>query len=270
MTLPTAAPGQCIEMTAVPNLRDVGGYETRDGGRVRRGRLYRSTELDKLAGDDVATFERLGIRTVYDMRTKEEREAQPDRLPPGAELVVVDVLADAQGAAPAQLMRVLSDPAAAEQLLGGGKAVELFVHGYRDIVALPSALAAYRRFFSDVAGAENTPALFHCTTGKDRTGWAAAALLTLLEVPDDVVMEDFLLSSGYLLSSYQPVVDRFASIGGDPELLQPVIGVRPEYLEAARDEMRRRFGTIEGYFTEGLGLDAGVQAALRAGFVVRT
>ena len=157
--------------------------------------LYRSTGLDKLAGADEAPFAALGIRSIYDLRTEAEREAEPDRVPDGTEYVVADVLKDSSGAAPAQLLRILSDPKAAEEMLGGGKSIEIFRRGYREIVSLPSAHAAYRRLFSDLTEERHRPALFHCTTGKERTGWAAAAMLTVLGVPDDLVMREYLLTN---------------------------------------------------------------------------
>jgi protein-tyrosine phosphatase len=104
------------------------------------------------------------------MRTVAERADEPDVVPEGTEQVVCDVLKDSQSAAPAQVLQALSDPALAEQMLGGGKAVQLFERGYREIVSLPSALRAYREFFSKIAQDAHRPALFHCTTGKDRTG----------------------------------------------------------------------------------------------------
>jgi protein-tyrosine phosphatase len=134
-------PGENIPVASVPNLRDLGGWPTRDGGRVRRGLLYRSAQLDKLQDGDLPAFEKLGIRSVYDLRTERERAAQPDRVPEGAEHIVVDVLADSSDAAPAQLVKVLDDPQAATELLGGDKAIEMFQQGYRDIVSVPSALA---------------------------------------------------------------------------------------------------------------------------------
>jgi protein-tyrosine phosphatase len=260
-------PGQSIALTAVPNLRDLGGWPTRDGGRVRAGLVYRSTALDKLAGPDMAAFAALGIRTVYDLRTEAERAAQPDQLPPGTAHVVVDVLKGSADAAPAQLFKVLSNPKAAEDMLGGGKGPALFESGYREIVSLPSARAGYHRLFSDLALEQHRPALFHCTTGKDRTGWAAAALLTLLGVPDELVMKEYLLTNAQLLPTEQPLIDRFRAQGGDPAVIGPLLGVAAEYLEAARDEMRSVFGTIEEYFGEGLTIDEGIQKALRAALV---
>jgi protein-tyrosine phosphatase len=260
-------PGQSIAIAAVPNLRDLGGWPTRDGRRVRAGLVYRSTELDKLEGADMAAFAGLGIRSVYDLRTEAERSIQPDRLPAGTEYVVVDVLKGSVDAAPAQLFRALSDPQAAEKILGGGKGLALFESGYREIISLSSARAAYHRLFSDLTHEEHRPALFHCTTGKDRTGWAAAALLTLLGVPDDLVMQEYLLTNTQLLPTEKPLIDRFRAQGGDPEVIRPLVGVAAEYLQAALDEMRTKFGTVEGYFAEGLDLDEGTQKTLRAAFV---
>ena len=113
------------------------------------------------------------------------------------------------------------------------------------------------------------PALFHCTTGKDRTGWAAAALLTLLGVPKDVVMEDYLRSNDYILPAYKKTIDAFVDAGGDSTIPLAIMGVKKEYLNAAFDEMQTKYGTIEIYFSEGLGLDASKQKALRDVFLAK-
>ncbi|WP_344738013.1 tyrosine-protein phosphatase [Microbacterium awajiense] len=261
------SPGMAIVVEGIPNLRDVGGWPT-DGGRVRTGAVYRSAEFSALAGSAADKFSELGIRAVYDLRTADERAANANVVPQGTEYIVFDILADRPGAGPAQMLQVLSDPAAAEKLLGDGKAVKMFEQSYRQFLSLPSAITGYRQFFTLLAEKEHRPALFHCTTGKDRTGWAAAALLMMLGVGDDDVRADYLLTNDSLVPALQPMVDRFASIGGDPELLAPVIGVREEYLDAARSEMQSRFGDVETYFSKGLGLSSGTIDALRADLVV--
>jgi protein-tyrosine phosphatase len=268
--LPAPTPGSSIPIASVPNLRDLGGWVTRYGGHVQTGVLYRSAGLGKLQGGDVKTLGDLGIRSVYDMRTEAERTLEADRVPEGVGHVVVDVLADSSGAAPAQLLHLLGDPEAAAAMLGGGKAAALFEHAYREIVSLPSALAGYHLFFSALADPAHRPALFHCTGGKDRTGWAAAAMLMLLGVSDDDAMHDYLLTNDQLLPAVQPVFDAFKAAGGDPELLRPVLGVQQEYLEAALDEMQQRFGTLEAYFADGLKIDEKTQQTLRAAFIDRS
>ena len=216
-----------IAIEGLPDLRDVGGRPT-PGGRVRTRALYRAGGLSGLAGPDAADLARLGIRTVYDLRTADERAERPGHVPRGARCVAPDVLRDARG-----LARTLCDPTAPPAVVE---------HAYRQLVALPSALDAYKRLFHELAQRPHRPALLHCTTGADRTGWAAAALLLLLGVGDEDVMADY--------------------------LLVPTPFARREYLEAAVDEMQRRHRKIDAYFATGLGLGAAGVAGLRAAFAL--
>ncbi len=235
---------------------------------MRLGLLYRSSALHHLADEDTGTFAKLGIRTVYDLRSDPERQAQPEQLPSGVRYVVADVLGDGMRGRIPQLMETVSNPELARELFGDGRGVAMWTDQYRDFVRLDSARAAFGRLFTGIAGDVNRPALFHCSTGKDRTGWATAALLLLLGVPHEQVMEDFLLSATYLRPLVEPMMDAFRARGGDPDLLRPFLGVVPGYLEAAREEVFSSFGTIQGYFALGLGVDAEIQLALRAALLV--
>ncbi len=250
----------------VPNLRDVGGWKAGDG-LVRKGLLFRSAQLTALQGAPADEFARLGLRSVYDLRTADERAAAPDQLPAGAKYVILDIVKDLPGAAPAQVINALSDPEAAERMFGDGRAVTLFEQGYRLLISLPSALAGYRDFFLAIAEPQHRPALFHCTTGKDRTGWAAAALLLALGVSEEDVYCDYMLTNQLLLPTLQPFIDRFVAAGGNADLLTPVLGVQEEYLAAALDEMRQRFGSIDGYFADGLRLPSETVQRLKDAFV---
>ncbi len=251
----------------MPNFRDAGGHRVAGGGTMRPGLLYRSDHVGQLSAGESDALAGLGIKFVYDLRTEAERAMTPDGRIPGATHVQLDLMADDRQAAPAQLLRLLEHPRVAKAALGNGKAVALFVEGYRSVVKLPSARAGLGRLYARLLDEEGLPALCHCTTGKDRTGWACAALQTLLGVPLDEVMQDFLASNRFILPKYQSRIDEFAARGGDPTLLVPVLSVLPEYLEASYDEVRRTYGSIEGYFSDALGLDARTQQALRDRFV---
>lgn len=259
-------------LAAVPNLRDAGGLPAAGGARVRTGLLYRSGQLDKLAGDVLEAFALLGVGTVVDLRTDAERVRSPNRLPEGVEVVVADVLGDRAAMAPAQLMQLASDPRQVTDAVRGGHVQALFTRTYREFVTEPSAHAAYRVLYSRIADGDERdgrPLLFHCTAGKDRTGWAAAALLLLLGVPDGSVLEDFMLSDRLALASFTPLVELFASRGGDPDMLRPILGVEPAYLGAALDQLETSFGSIEAWFADALGIDADVQERLRARLLER-
>jgi protein-tyrosine phosphatase len=138
---------------------------------------------------------------------------------------------------------------------------------YREFITLPSAKTSYRELFLSIANPEKTPALFHCTTGKDRTGWGAAAILTLLGVAPEVVMEDYLKSNQYILPHYRKEIDEFVAAGGDSTIVLAVFGVKKDYLEASFDEVQKNYGSIEKYFSEGLGIDKEQQERLRRRFL---
>jgi protein-tyrosine phosphatase len=256
-------PGHSLGIESVPNLRDLGGYKTAAGATVATGLVYRSNQLSGIPEGDLEKMAGLGLKTDFDLRTKAERDARADELPPGVKYVVVDVLADSPQAGPAMLEKLMTDPKKANDELGGGKVEEGFRQSYREFVTLPSAQREFGKMFLSLGDREQLPALFHCTTGKDRTGWAAAALLTLLDVPKETVMEDYLRSNDYILPMYQKHIDAFVAAGGDPEIPRAILGVKEEYLDAAFDEMQSKYGTIENYFSEGLGIDAARQKALR-------
>ena len=264
-----SAPDSALDGLGVAaNLRDVGGHAAGDGGRVRRGLLYRSTALDRLDGATAEAFGRLGVRTVFDLRSRPERAAAPDRLPNGIAYVVTDVIGGADRGSFEHILAILSDPMVARELLADRRGEAMWQEHYRDFVRLETARLAYGRLFATLADAGTRPALMHCSTGKDRTGWAAAALLTFLGVPPDAVMCDFLVSNERLRPFVAPLVARFVEHGGDADLLAPVVGVMPSYLEAALDEMQARHGGVEGYFAEGLRLDPSERARLREAFLV--
>ncbi|MHB8959872.1 MAG: tyrosine-protein phosphatase [Candidatus Limnocylindrales bacterium] len=253
-------------MPSIPNLRDVGGCPTRSGGRVRTGLLYRSSGLAAIAESDVTGLAELGIRTVYDLRMAREQASAPDRLPAATRHVPVDVLAGWTEGGPSRLFSWIEDPVAARVGLGDGGAEALWLEQYRAFVRRPSAHAGYGSLFRDLADDAHRPALVHCATGKDRTGWAAAALQLLLQVPEDAVIAHFLESRRHLGPLVEEMLRQITARGGDPELFRPILDVRPSYLEAALDAVRLEYGTIERYFSTGLGVDEATQEALRIAF----
>ncbi|RSS76787.1 tyrosine-protein phosphatase [Streptomyces sp. WAC06614] len=253
--------------TTVANLRDLGGTALAGGRAVRPGLALRSGQLDRLDLEADPAVAALGLRTIIDFRTAAERAAHPDRVPAGARMLVGDVLADrvhsGEMPAAAQLKDLLSDPAVAEQHLGGGRAQALFARTYRSFVSSGSGRAAYRMLLTELAAAESGPLLFHCTAGKDRTGWAATVVLSLLGADEDTLMAEYLAVNPAVRQAFAPMIEGFIASGGDPEIALALIGVVPEYLLAALDEVDTAYGSMEKYVREGLGVPDDTVAALR-------
>ncbi|MCY0950908.1 tyrosine-protein phosphatase [Streptomyces sp. H27-S2] len=257
--------------TTVANFRDLGGTPLSGGRTVLPGLLLRSGQLDRLDLGADPVVAALGLRTVIDFRTEAERADHPDRLPAGARLLVGDVLADKvnSGAMPAaaQLKDLLSDPVVAEEHLGGGKAQALFGDVYRSFVLSGSAQAAYRMLLTEAADPASGPLLFHCTAGKDRTGWGATVILSLLGADDDTLMAEYLSVNPAVKRAFAPMIEGFTAAGGDPDIALALIGVFPSYLEAAMNEVETRYGSMEKYVREGLGVSDETVEALRASLV---
>lgn len=255
-----------VATPSAPNLRDLGGLPTANGS-VTRGRIFRSASLSSLTDADQARFVALGIRSVYDLRTTAEAEASPDRLPSGTAGIHLDVLADGSTSVAASLGQLAADPRAFVAALADGRAERLFEDTYRDFVRMPSARSAYRSLYLGLLDERRQgAALFHCTTGKDRTGWAAASLLTLLGVSEADVYDDYLQTNTDLLPALEPVLQRAEAQGVEREALMPVLGVRESYLAAAFAQMREQFGGIREYAADGLGLSSDQMERLRALF----
>ena len=256
-----------IALPTAPNMRTLGGLEVA-GGRIRDGVIYRSATLAYLSDSDGEHFRDLGIKLVFDLRTSGESDAQPDRLPEGIDLMNLDVLADSPLDLAASMAMLDKDPVATNAMLATGKAISMLEHSYSDFVSQPSARWAYRTFFETLSDEnEQRPALFHCTTGKDRTGWAAAALLLLLGADADTVRADYLQTNTDLLPSLAPMIEQATAAGIDADLLVPLLSVQESFLDTALAEVTKQYGSMQGYFTEGLGLSESRIGTLRERFV---
>jgi protein-tyrosine phosphatase len=256
-----------VDRLSLPNLRDIGGYETRDGGRVRHGMLYRSSAPVGLTAAEVAELESMDLRSVFDLRSRPERRLAPDVLPDETDHSGIDVLAGTSSLTPVDQERLMADPRTAGQILAGKSGSEVSEQRFLDLVRLQSARRGFGRIFASLADETHRPALIHCSTGKDRTGWAIAAFLSLLDVPREQVTADYLLSAELLEPITQGARRAFIAQGGDGPLFDSLAGVRRESLDAAFDEIDRRYGSVDGYFERGLGLDASTRQVLRAAFV---
>ncbi|WP_219817101.1 tyrosine-protein phosphatase [Arthrobacter sp. GMC3] len=260
-------PDRRVVLTSAPNMRDLGGIPV-SHGIVQPGLLYRSASLAKLDGSGEAAFTKLNITTVYDFRTAAERHGALDHVPEGTRIVWLDVVADAPNNVAASIPKLIADPAALESMLGAGRADEYLADANREFVSMPSARTAYRKFFLDLIDERRIGAgLFHCTTGKDRTGWAAISFLLLLGASEDDVRADYLETNTDLAPALQPMLDALEAKGVNIGLLQPILRVCDSYFDAALNEMRSKYGTIEGYARTGLGLTDAQIGALRVRFI---
>ncbi|MFJ5642885.1 tyrosine-protein phosphatase [Streptomyces sp. NPDC093223] len=228
-----------IKLDGTTNFRDAGGYRTSDGHWVRMGEIYRSDALNNLTAADAAKLRRLGIRADYDLRTASERASAPDVVPSGVRYHVADVLAGSD-----MTTTMPTTPEAA---------VRMMVDGEKFMVSGATARTAYRSVLAGVADRHGHGVLYHCTAGKDRTGWSSAALLTALGVPRATVTADYLASNTYRASANAAALAQLPP--AQAAVYKPLLDVRTEYLNSGFDEVENAYGTFGAYLKRGLGVD---------------
>lgn len=242
-------PRRVLPLEGGVNFRDLGGYLTTDGRVTKWDVLYRAGSPAGLTARDQAELARRGIRTVCDLRTSEERAAEPNPYVAANSDVTYwtrDYAADA-----GDLMKVLGGPDASAE-----KSRAAMIGFYR---ALPEQHApAFRQMFAYLADGK-MPLAFNCSAGKDRTGTAAALVLTLLGVPRETVVADYALSDDlvdYMAKlSEGPMDGPYAAIASLPrEVVAPLLASDPAYIEAALDAMAARHGSVEQYMERELGV----------------
>ncbi|HEY1740481.1 MAG TPA: tyrosine-protein phosphatase [Acidimicrobiia bacterium] len=227
-----------------PNFRDLGGIAMRDGRVLRAGIVYRSGVLDALDDAEVARLGALGIRTVVDLRSDEEVETRPNRVPAGVETVrapAVDV-----SASPRRVMELIEAGEA------GDFGPSMLVQGNTQFATKYRAMfATVVRLLCDPA---RQPVIVQCTAGKDRTGFAVATMLWALGADHDTVVADYLRSNELLAERHGRLLDDARARGIETEALEALLVLRREYLDAGYTAACESHGSIDGWLRDGLGI----------------
>ncbi|MEC3997984.1 tyrosine-protein phosphatase [Actinacidiphila sp. DG2A-62] len=260
-------------MTGVRNFRDVGGLPTEDGRRVRPGLLFRSGHLAHATEDDAAYLAGLGLHTVFDFRNRDDIALEgPDTALPGTRNLNLPLSDPAEGAQGAGFWSIVrnGDVAALRELLGEGRAAARMTAAYRALVL--ERTGEHGRVLAMLAddGDPAAPALMHCAAGKDRAGTTMAIVLLALGVRRSAIEEDYLASNAR--HRRYKVVRGDGSSGTDidpvvSELLAPLFEARLEYLHTAFATMEERWGSVDRYLEEGLGLGHARRALLQERFL---
>lgn len=240
------------------NVRTFAGLQGRNGP-IPATAFVRTADLSRLTAADRDTLAAAGVKLDIDLRTNDELQQSPDVLANDARFDYQRI--SLMGTEKMDLQKMMTSfpdslGAAYVQWLGSNQ-------------------PQFRDVFQRIAAQQDGAVLYHCTAGKDRTGWATAVILTLLGVPRETVMADYLASNDYLRAKNEATYAMLAKAAGagplpgglDRAKLEPVLGVRPEYLQAAFDEAERAYGSFDAYVKNGLGLSDADVAALKARYL---
>ncbi len=246
--------GRIIPFRNAANFRDLGGYPTQDGRRVRSGLLYRGASLERLEySEDWDLLLSLGLKAVLDFRSSMESEASPDPAIPGAVSLRCCAMHYPDGAeldfSPAGIQRLKGERDRFAQKYGsevGDKQFWQLLNG-----GMPFNNKAYQILFQLLENGD-VPVLFHCTAGKDRTGIAAILVLMALNVSRELALDDYDMTN----ICYHELVQR-----------EPIAGVQRATAVHVLDTILNRYHSMENYFFAEFGLDSQRLDKLRLRFL---
>lgn len=232
-----------VNIPGVQNFRDLGGYKSSaTGENVRWGMLYRSAQIDSISRFARKKLHKVGIRTIVDLRSEEERNSSPQLMDSRFNIVHIPM-------AIGNMEHVL-------QGIQEGKIKSDTI--YRIVEKMNRQLVAsyqkeFKQLFDVLLDRSNYPVVIHCTSGKGRTGVVSALILAALGVNEDIIMEDYRLSNDYFNI---PKASHYAyklPINSQ-EAITIVFSAREDFLNAAKDQIESQYGDVKTYLKKGIGL----------------
>lgn len=245
-------------LQGMDNFRDVAGtttaYATANDGVMRKGVFYRSNAVTPTPSD-LAVLDTLNITSVVDLRTPAEIATTPDTLPAGARYVNVDLIGNSGSTSSITSSLAGLTPAGVNAMMEDGE---------RSFVTSSYARQGLNEVFRELAEADGA-ALFHCTAGKDRTGWTAAIQQSIAGVGSADIMQNYLATNEYTAPRINATVAALPP--SMAETYHTLMGVQASWLQAGFDQILISYGTVDNYLKEGLGLDQATIYVLRAKMV---
>ena len=227
-----------ITLDGTRNCRDLGGI-TVDNGVTRYNSVYRSDALNLLSEADQTTLEKLSLTAIVDLRVDFEKHKAPNRLNPNLAALQRD-----RSFLPNRTHKLF------EMVNNGeldGEAARQFMLGQYRVLTLEHT-ENYRAVFDDLLAAAGQGVLFHCTSGKDRTGMMSALLLAPLGASNDDIVDDYVLTNGRI----EPI--SYLKHDIDADVSRHIMAADADYMETALTTMKAEYGSIDAYLREAIGL----------------
>ena len=253
-----------VKLDGAKNFRDLGGYIGADNRLLRWGKVFRSGHLSALSTENNQQWDKLNIGLIVDLRTEYEREKSPSQIPTSSVTPQIKELNIDTGNT-AQLLKDLQQKTLSPEWLQ-----QVLVDVNQQFVDKQTHMFKQLFVYLTEFAASNNPhsLLFHCTAGKDRTGFSAALLLSALGVSQQQIMEDYLLTSKYYLpkQEYNWFIKRYG-LTESLDVVSPLLEVREVYLNSAFAVIDQKFNGIDAYLTNQLGLTADKRSLLQSCFL---
>lgn len=246
-------------MKSIRNFRSLGGIKT-SLGTVKENKLLRGGPLSQVNNDDkVILTNSYDLSRIVDFRNTHEIEHEPDMVINNTINLQIPIMRDRD--------ELSADPSKMAKKVEETKNSDFMYDIYRAFVVDPHASKGFASFLTTVAHNEDGSTFFHCTAGKDRTGFAAAVLLKILGADWDTIMTDYMETNKNVESHKESLlasVVRFHPFDTtNDELVMDILGVREKYLVTSFDLIEETYGTFDNYVKNGLNIDTEIINLLR-------
>ena len=252
-----------LGLTGVENARDLGGYRTKDGRTVKFGKLFRTGELtDMTAADKKKLVKKYHL--VKDIDFRSARNILTDGEDPELDGVAYsnypyssmkNLLFTTEG------LDIGTD--LLEELIRedyrGDLLSTYFMEGYQQMYLTEDGIAMFRGFFKELLDADGGAVLWHCVSGKDRTGNATMLLLTVLGVDKETIIEDFLLTNDYLAADRKQTYERVLDLTGSRRIAKDIAskdGVERRWIEESYKTIETYYGSVNSFLKKKIGLSS--------------
>ncbi len=255
-----------LPLAGMYNFRDLGGYPVKDGRHIRWGKLYRGDHLYNLKPEGIADLDALQLHSIVDFRGEKECEEYPNQCGHGA-IVQYHYTPEGRIAAYAGALQnketsnaFMSVDEVRELLkVDTDAGIKAMIQQQEQFVSQPQSQKAFADFLKLLCKETAAPLYFHCKGGKDRTGFAAMLLLSLLGVDEALIMEDYLLTNLARKEKNQRYLNNFRKMAdGDEQVAQyfyALFDAKTVYLQAAINKIKSEYGDICHYAECELGID---------------
>lgn len=246
-----------ISFSKMKNFRELGGFLTSSGKKIKHGIFFRGPALDNLkTKEDFDKFTKLGIKTIYDLRSESERKVRPDPVFPGTKFVGISALQNCPSSSidvTIHYIRTLNR----EQI---NELIKMTAERYKYI---PFNNPAYKAIFDDIV-AENVPILFHCFAGKDRTGLISAFILSMFGVDYEDVVKDYLITNKYMKYAVDRVKNQLYKVlpPNSDEIIDKFAGAQREHLDTAYESIYKKYKNFDYFLEDNYGITPQIKSKL--------
>ncbi len=261
--------GKRIVLDGTINTRDLGGYQSNDGRKIKFKRIIRTDNLSRLTDKDISfLLKNYNPKFDLDLRSENECRGKKDKEIPGCQLIYLPV---------SQNLDLLGIEHPHEEFITESKDLDGLIHfiyrlsldgdvtnamedSYKTFISSESGKTNYRKFFEILIQNKEGSVIFHCADGKDRAGIAAALFLSLMGIDENTVREEYLITNE---NTWDKANSRYNYLKNECKItnekllnsVKMLAGVRINWLNAALEFINITYGGVEGYFINELGFN---------------